>query len=77
MFRKRVMLGVLAEALMKWMAASRSTANVCMIAKSSQHMFSPSHQLMSIVTVPSQEGLVPARRLLFRLPQHSRRHSQG
>lgn len=33
MFRKRVMLGVLAEALMKWMAASRSTANVCADAK--------------------------------------------
>lgn len=33
MFRKRVMLGVLAEALMKCMAASRSTANVCAVAK--------------------------------------------
>lgn len=31
MFRKRVMLGVLAEALMKWMAASRSTANVYVV----------------------------------------------
>lgn len=31
MFRNRVMLGVLAEALMKWMAASRSTANVCRV----------------------------------------------
>lgn len=36
MFRNRVMLGVLAEALMKWMAASRSTANVCAVVKPSQ-----------------------------------------
>lgn len=43
MFRKRVMLGVLAEALMKWIAASRSTANVCVVAKSNQHILSLSN----------------------------------
>lgn len=39
MFRNRVMLGALAEALMKWMAASRSTANVYVVVVPSQPMF--------------------------------------
>lgn len=38
MFRKRVIPGVLAEALIKWMAASRSTAKVCVIIRSSQSL---------------------------------------
>lgn len=39
MFRKRVMPGVLAEALIKWIAASRSTANVCVKTWSCQFLF--------------------------------------
>lgn len=40
MFRKRVIPGVLAEALMKWMAASRSTANVYDCAAQPVNFFS-------------------------------------